>query len=122
MKKIRGKIHYFGRWARWYMVACSASKATAGKRRWKPTRFKRTICTPGEHVDSHLTALPVADLCNSFLTSKLRKVEADEMGQRTFTDYKEIPIWSCPTSNHGPISRTWLRRWPSPSPPNPNHP
>jgi integrase len=32
--------------------------------------------------------LTVGDLCNRFLTAKLRKVEAGEMGAQAFTDYK----------------------------------
>ena len=33
--------------------------------------------------------LKVADLCNRFLTSRLRKVEAGEMGERMFVEYKQ---------------------------------
>ena len=33
--------------------------------------------------------LTVADLCNRFLTARLRKVEAGEMGERMFAEYKQ---------------------------------
>jgi integrase len=34
--------------------------------------------------------LTVADLCNRFLTAKLRKVESGEIGQRMFEDYRQV--------------------------------
>jgi hypothetical protein len=34
--------------------------------------------------------LTVADLCNRFLTAKLRKQTAGEMGSQMFVEYKEI--------------------------------
>jgi integrase len=41
--------------------------------------------TPRAQADG----LTVADLCNRFLTSRLRKVEAGEMGERMFAEYKQ---------------------------------
>ena len=39
--------------------------------------------------------LTVADLCNRFLTAKLRKVEAGELTPRLFAEYKETTdLWS----------------------------
>jgi integrase len=42
--------------------------------------------TPRIKSDGGLT---IADLCNHFLTAKLRKVESGELGQRMFMDYRE---------------------------------
>jgi hypothetical protein len=42
--------------------------------------------TPWEAGDG----LTLANLCNAFLTAKLRKQEASELGPRTFAEYKNV--------------------------------
>ena len=99
-KKINGKIHYFGKWGRvvdgvltriqedgcWQdaLKEYEAQKDDlyAGRR----PRGKRAAAG-AEGEDDKLT---VADLCNRFLTAKLRKQTAGEMGSRMFVEYKEI--------------------------------
>jgi integrase len=99
-KKINGKIHYFGKWGRvvdgvltriqedgcWQdaLKDYEAQKddLSAGRR----PRGKRS--TPGANGEDD--KLTVADLCNRFLTAKLRKQTAGEMGSRMFVEYKEI--------------------------------
>jgi hypothetical protein len=63
VKKIRGKVHCFGRWAR----------LVDGR-------------TPRETSDGLL----VKDLCNRFLTTNHRKAEAGELSTAMFTDYKIV--------------------------------
>ena len=44
-KNIKGKIHYFGNWARVIGVNSRGSRATDGRRRWSSIRFRRTTYT-----------------------------------------------------------------------------
>jgi integrase len=89
MKKIRGKIHYFGKWARrvdgklvrvpgdGWEEALEQYKAVA-----EDLHAGRTPRVRGD-------GLTVAGLCNAFLTAKLRKREAGELGARMFEEYKQ---------------------------------
>lgn len=99
MKKINGRIHYFGKWGhvvggkltRIQEDGCwadalkhyqaEAEDLHAGRR----PRGKRATPDAGED-----DALTVADLCNRFLTAKVRKQDAGEMGSRMFCEYKQI--------------------------------
>lgn len=98
MKKIKGRIHYFGKWGRvvdgklvriredgdWakalQLYEEQAEALHAGRRPRKKN-------TPGTDEDDGLT---VADLCNHFLTAKQRKRTSGELGSRMFQDYKEM--------------------------------
>jgi integrase len=89
-KKIRGKIHYFGRWGRirkgkmeriegdGWKEALEAYKAVADD-----LHAGRTPRVKGE-------GLTVADLCNAFLTAKHRKVSSGELSSRSLMEYREI--------------------------------
>jgi integrase len=86
-KKIRGKIHYFGKWGRrvngkleripgdGWEAALALYKAQADD-----LHAGRTPRVKGD-------GLTVADLCNRFRTAKLRKAEAREIGPRTYAEY-----------------------------------
>jgi integrase len=74
-KKIRGKLHYFGR------------DLDAALKRWE--REKDDLLagrTPRPDSD----AATIRDACNAFLTSKEAKLDNGEIGVRTWQDYKEI--------------------------------
>ncbi|MSU78928.1 MAG: hypothetical protein EXS16_12640 [Gemmataceae bacterium] len=88
-KKIRGKLHYFGKWAHrvsgkleqlpgdsWWQGALTLYKVQADD--------LHAGRTPRIQSDD----LTVADLCNRFLTAKQRKLEAHEIGSRMFSEYK----------------------------------
>jgi hypothetical protein len=91
-KKIRGKIHYFGKWARrvngklvriegdGWKAALEEYKAVA-----EDLHASRTPRAKGAAA-----GLTVADLCNHFLTAKLRKQASGELGSRMFEEYKQI--------------------------------
>jgi integrase len=90
VKKIRGKIHYFGRWAnraRGVLVRIEGDG-------WKEALEKYKAVADDLHAGRtprvQSDGLTVTDLCNRFLTAKLRKVETGEIGPRMFADYKEI--------------------------------
>ncbi|MFO0845859.1 MAG: hypothetical protein U0797_26335 [Gemmataceae bacterium] len=87
-KKIRGRIHYFGAWARreggklvrvpgdGWEEALAAYKAVADD--------LHAGRTPRVKSDG----LTVADLANRFLTAKLRQQEAGELTPRSFAEYR----------------------------------
>ncbi len=88
-KKIRGRIHYFGKWARvvngkltrlqgdgWQEALEQYKAAAADLHAGRPPRVK------GD-------ALTIKDLCNRFLTAKQQKIEAGEMSARMFAEYKQ---------------------------------
>ncbi len=97
MKKINGRIHYFGKWGRivdgvmiriendgWadalQLYKAQADDLHAGRR----PRIRRAVSEADEKK-----ALTVADLCNRFLTAKLRKRTSGELDLRTFAEYKQ---------------------------------
>ena len=80
-KKINGKVHYFGKWGR--RVNGKLERIPGDG--WKEAleEYKKVADdlhagrTPRVRSDDGLT---VGDLCNRFLTAKLRKREAGELG------------------------------------------
>ncbi len=87
-KKIRGRIYYFGRWGR---VVNGKMERVEGDG-WQEAleQYQRVAddLHAGRTPRVNWDALTVAELCNRFLTAKLRKVEAGEMGAQAFKDYK----------------------------------
>jgi integrase len=87
-KKIRGKIHYFGRWAKRVngkLVRIDGDGWKEALQEYKKVADDLHACrTPRVQSDG----LTVADLCNRFLTAKLRQREAGEIGPRMFGEYK----------------------------------
>src|SRR5262249_55102820 len=88
-KKILGDIHYFGTWAKrvngdlervaedGWQAALTLYKAQADD-----LHAGRTPRVEGD-------GLTVADLCNRFLTAKLRQREAGELSIRSLGEYKQ---------------------------------
>src|SRR5215470_4637193 len=74
-KKIRGKIHYFGRWAH---VVNGKLTALPDEESWKEALDLSKAVADDLHAGRtpRVTkdGLTVADLCNRFLTAKVRKV------------------------------------------------
>ena len=88
-KKIRGKIHYFGRWAK--RVDGKLVRVEGDGWREALEEYKKVADdlhagrTPRVQTDG----LTVTDLCNRFLTAKLRKRESGDLGLRMFGEYRE---------------------------------
>jgi integrase len=79
-KKVRGKLHYFGKVA-------DDPKGEKALFKWLDEKDDLLAGrTPRVNGDG----LTLADLCNSFLTSKLRLKEQREIAPRTFDDYKAV--------------------------------
>jgi integrase len=90
-KKIRGRTHYFGRWAR--MVNGVLTRVDGDGWREALEAYQRVADDlhagrAPSYVD--WDSLTVAELCNRFLTDKLRKVEAGEIGRRRFEDVRAV--------------------------------
>jgi integrase len=97
MKKINGRIHYFGKWGKvvdgvltriqedgcWQEALKEYEAQKEDLHAGRRPRGKRLA--PGSE-DQGLT---VADLCNRFLTAKLRKQTSGELGSRMFQEYKD---------------------------------
>ncbi|MBP3959876.1 tyrosine-type recombinase/integrase [Gemmata sp. G18] len=89
-KKIRGKIHYFGAWAR----RVNGKFVHVEGDGWKDALEKYKAVADDLHSGRTPRVKPggltVKDLANAFLTAKLRKVEAGELSSNLFYDYKLI--------------------------------
>jgi integrase len=88
-KKIRGKIHYFGRWAK--RVNGKLVRIDGDGWREALEEYKKVAddLHAGRTPRAQTDGLTVADLCNRFLTAKLRKRESGELGLRMFGEYRE---------------------------------
>ena len=90
-KKIRGKLHYFGNWARRLEGVLIPIEGENG---WKPALDEymkvadalHTGRTPRKEADKD--GFAIKDLCNHFLTAKKRKMDAGELTSMMFYDYK----------------------------------
>lgn len=96
MKKINGRLFYFGRWARqvkgklerlpddgWQqalqLYKAQADDLHAGRE-------------PREKRDGDVT---LKQICNEFLTAKQNRVVSDELSPRSFSDYRDIAQMVC---------------------------
>jgi integrase len=91
-KKVRGKLYYFGRWGR---VVKGQMVKLDGDDWWKPAlelwKAQADDLYAGRtpRVNRTGDGLKLSDLCNSFLTAKLRKLESGEIGKAMFEDYRK---------------------------------
>jgi integrase len=90
MKKIRGKIHYFGRWAKRVNGKLVRVEGDGWKEALEEYKAVADDLHAGRTPRVKSDGLTVADLCNRFLTAKLRKQAAGEIGPRMFQEYKEV--------------------------------
>jgi integrase len=89
-KKIRGKIHYFGKWARRVNGKLVRVEGDGWEEALEAYKAQADDLHAGRTPRVKTDGLTVADLCNRFLTAKLRKQTAGEIGSRMFQEYKEI--------------------------------
>src|SRR5436305_11897137 len=78
-KKIRGKIHYFGRWGRIVNGKMVRVEGDGWKDALELYKAVADDLHAGRTPRVKSDGLTVADLCNRFLTARMRKVEAGEM-------------------------------------------
>src|SRR5262249_29216284 len=88
-KKIRGKVHHFGRWFR----RLDGVPVRVDGNGWEQALAEYKAIADDLHAGRtpRVTAegLTVAGLCNAFLTAKLRKRNAGEMITPSFRECKE---------------------------------
>src|SRR5262245_38875884 len=89
-KKIRGKIHYFGRWANRVDGRMVRVPGDGWEEALAAYKEVADDLHAGRTPRAKSDGLTIADLCNRFLTAKLRKVESGELGTRMFEDYRQI--------------------------------
>src|SRR5262245_52900280 len=89
MKKINGRIHYFGKWGRVVGGKLERVEGDGWKEALELYQAQKDDLYAGRSPRVTGDALTVGDLCNRFLTAKLRKVEAGELGRRMFAEYRE---------------------------------
>jgi integrase len=89
-KKIRGKVHYFGRWAKRVNGKLVRVEGDGWEEALAEYKAVADDLHAGRTPRVKADGLTVADLCNRFLTAKLRKREAGELGLRMFAEYKEV--------------------------------
>jgi integrase len=89
-KKIRGKIHYFGRWATRVNGKLVRVEGDGWKEALEAYKAVADDLHSGRTPRAKSDGLTVADLCNAFLTAKHRKAASGELGSRMFEDYKEV--------------------------------
>lgn len=89
-KKIRGKVHYFGRWGRVVDGKLQRIEGDGWEDALALYKAQADDLHAGRTPRVLGDGLTVRDLCNRFLTAKLRAVEAGELGQRMFAEYKEV--------------------------------
>jgi integrase len=98
-KKIDGQIKHFGRWGRvvkgkltrmpyeeGWQQALALYKAQVDNLQAGRGGDSTVVQTEEEAKDK----LTVKDLCNAFLTAKLRQLESGELASRTFKDYRDM--------------------------------
>jgi integrase len=88
-KKILGRIHYFGRWAR---VVDGKLTPLPYDAAWKEAleqfQVQRDDLYAGRTPRVSGDQLTVGGLCNHFLTAKQQRLKAGKLGSRMFAEYK----------------------------------
>jgi integrase len=90
MKKIRGKLHYFGRWGRVVDGQLQRVPGDGWQEALDLYKSQADDLHAGRTPRVASGGLTLADLCNRFLTAKLRKVESGELSARMFAEYRVI--------------------------------
>jgi integrase len=83
-KKIRGKVHYFGKWARRVNGKLERIEGDGWKEALEEYKAQADDLHAGRTPRVKSDGLTVADLCNRFLTAKQRQYEAGEISARMY--------------------------------------
>src|SRR5262245_21531920 len=89
-KKIRGSTYYFGRWGRMVDGKLQRVEGDGWREALDLYEQQREDLHAGRNPRVKSDGLTLADLCNRFLTAKVHKREAGEIGGRVFAEYKNI--------------------------------
>ncbi|HZZ77891.1 MAG TPA: hypothetical protein VFE62_05210 [Gemmataceae bacterium] len=87
-KKIRGKVHYFGRWASVINGKLTRIEGDGWQEALEQYNAEAADLHAGRTPRTKSDALTIKELCNRFLTAKQHKLDAGEMSARMFAEYK----------------------------------
>jgi integrase len=87
-KKIRGKIHYFGRWGRIVNGKMERLPGDGAQEALGLYQSQRDDLFAGRPSRAKNEGLTVGEMCNRFLTAKLALMESGEIAARTFAEYR----------------------------------
>src|SRR5262245_36019371 len=90
MKKIRGKIHYFGRWANRVGGKLVRIPGDGWEAALEEYKLQAEDLHAGRTPRARAGGMTVGGLCNHYLSAKLRKKQAGEINGRTFANYKSV--------------------------------
>lgn len=122
-KKIRGKTHHFGRWGRMVNGRLERAEGDGWEEALVLYKAQADDLHAGRTPRAPTGGLTVADLCNRFLTAKVRAMEAGELGPRTFAEYKQVtdlivaafgkarPVDDLAADDFGRLRATVAKRW-----------
>ena len=88
-KKIRGKVHYFGKWGRVVNGVLTRVEGDGWKEALEIYKAQAHDLHAGRFPRrDNGEGLTVRGICNRFLTSKMNRMNTGELSPRTFQDYK----------------------------------
>jgi integrase len=90
VKKIRGRIHYFGKWGQRVNGKLERIPGDGWEEALAEYKSQADDLHAGRTPRVTGDGLTLAHLCNHFLTAKLRKKDAGELGGRVFAEYKNV--------------------------------
>ena len=90
-KKIRGKVHYFGRWSRHVNGKLERTPGDGWEEALRLYKEQADDLYAGRKPRVKRDGLNVAELCNHFLTAKTRKRDAGELSVRMYNEYEKTP-------------------------------
>jgi hypothetical protein len=88
-KKIRGKIHYFGKWAKRVNGQLVRVEGDGWREALEEYKAQADDLHAGRTPRVKNGSLTVADLCNHYLTAKVRQQNANELSARTLMEYRQ---------------------------------
>ncbi len=91
-KKIRGRVHYFGRWGKVVKGSMTRIEGDGWQAALELYKAQADDLHAGRTPRIKGEGLTVAELSNRFLTAKLRQREAGEVTGRTFDEYKATAV------------------------------
>jgi integrase len=89
-KKIRGRIYYFGKWGRRVNGKLERIAGDGWEEALKFYQQQRDDLFAGRTPRAKDGGLAVGTLCDHFRNAKLRRLQAGELGARTFQEYERI--------------------------------
>jgi integrase len=88
-KKIRGKIHYFGKWGRVVNGKLERIEGDGWEEALDLYKAQADDLHAGRTPRVNRDGLTVKDLCNRFLTAKHHKHSSGELGPRMYQEYQD---------------------------------